>query len=250
MSSTSGAGAGTNDGSKAKGDPTPTSPQPSDVQSSLDANVDRIETDAAPEEPEIVAVRAAIGDALLKSSRRAGFLYLVVARERILDALTALRDDPATRCDYFAECLAVDYSRWNHERDVPGEKPGDPPARFEVVYNLMSVVRAARVFVKIGVDDGQSVSTAMHVYQGAEFPEKEIRDLFGIEFAGNEFLPATRFLLPDDWVGFPLRKEVGLGGEDVLFDGGDRGPAIEDRMVPHAGESFEGRTGSQDVSGR
>lgn len=242
MSSTSGAGAPTNDGSKAKDDPKPMPGQASDAQSSLDANVDRIETEVASEEPEVVAVRAAIGDALLKTSRRAGFLYLVVARDRILDALTALRDDPTTRCDYFAECLGLDYSRWNHERDVP--------ERFEVVYNLMSVARAARVFVKIGVDDGQSVPTAMHVYQGAEFPEKEIRDLFGIDFRGNEFLPATRFLLPDDWVGFPLRKEIPLGGEDVLFDGDDRGPAIEDRMVPHAGESFEGRTGSQDVSGR
>ncbi|RYG30410.1 NADH-quinone oxidoreductase subunit C, partial [bacterium] len=96
----------------------------------------------------------------------------------------------------------------------------------------------------------QSVPTVKEVYQGAEFPEKEIRDLFGIDFRGNALLAGTRFLLPDDWVGYPLRKEIGLGGEDVLFDGGDRGPAVEDRMVPHAGESFEGRTGSQDVSGR
>ena len=242
MSSIGSAGAPNDGGSKAKDDPKPMPGQPSDAQSSLDANVDRIETEAEPEAPEILAVREAIGDGLLKTSRRAGFLYLVVARDRIVAALTALRDDPRTECDYFAECLGLDYSRWNHERDVA--------ERFEVVYNLMSVKRAARVFVKIGVDDGQSVPTARGVYQGAEFPEKEIRDLFGIDFRGNDFLPATRFLLPDDWVGFPLRKEVPLGGEDVLFDGGDRGPAIEDRMVPHAGESFEGRTGSQDVSGR
>ena len=229
-------------GSKQQGTPAPAPTLASDKQSELDGSVDRVETACDPEEPEILAVRERIGDALLKHSRKAGNLYLVVQRERILDALTALRDDPRTRCDYFAECLGLDYSRWTHERDVP--------ERFEVVYNLMSVERKSRVFVKIGANDGDPIPSARGVYQGAEFPEKEIRDLFGLTFVGNDLLPGQRFLLPDDWIGFPLRKEISLGGEDVLFDGGDRGPAVEDRMVPHAGESFEGRTGSQDVSGR
>ncbi|MBN9501363.1 MAG: NADH-quinone oxidoreductase subunit C, partial [Armatimonadetes bacterium] len=79
---------------------------------------------------------------------------------------------------------------------------------------------------------------------------KEIADLYGIQFDGNEFDKGERFLLPDDWIGFPLRKEYPLGGEDVLFDQGDRGPAVEDISMPHAGESFEGKTGSEDVSGR
>jgi NADH-quinone oxidoreductase subunit C len=51
-------------------------------------------------------------------------------------------------------------------------------------------------------------------------------------------------------MGYPLRKEYPLGGEDVLFDRGQHGPAIEDVSMPHAGESFEGKTGSEDVSGR
>jgi len=71
-----------------------------------------------------------------------------------------------------------------------------------------------------------------------------------VKFEGNELAKGERFLLPDDWIGFPLRKEYPLGGEDVLFDQGDRGPAVEDVSMPHAGESFEGKTGSEDVSGR
>ena len=243
MSTTvSSAGGGNTDGSKAPGEPNPTSPLASDAVSPLDANVPRAEGPADPEAPEIAAVRGAIGDGLLGTASKGGNLYLIVERERIMDVLTTLRDDPTCRYDYFAECMGVDYSAWTHERDTAG--------RFEVVYNLMSVGRGTRVFVKLGVDDGQSVPTAKHVFLGAEFPEREIRDLFGVMFEGNDLLPGQRFLLPDDWVGFPLRKEVPLGGEDVLFDGGDRGPAIEDRMVPHAGESWEGRTGTADISGR
>jgi NADH-quinone oxidoreductase subunit C len=74
--------------------------------------------------------------------------------------------------------------------------------------------------------------------------------MYGIIFTGNELKPGERFMLPDDWVGFPLRKEYPLGGEDVLFDIGTRGPAVEDTMRPHAGESFEGKTGTEEVSGR
>lgn len=167
-------------------------------------------------------------------------LYLLADSGSVIEALTVLRD--RGRYDYFVECMGVDYSAWDLPRDLPG--------RFEVVYNLFSTARNARIFLKTSVDLDVPLPTAKGVYTGAEYPEKEIGDMFGIRILGNELDPAERFLLPDDWVGYPLRKETPLGGEDVLFDKGYRGPAVEDLMVPHAGESFEGRTGSEDVSGR
>lgn len=195
---------------------------------------------AGTERLEASKVRAALGDALLSVKVDRGDTFLCVKRERIVDVLALLKNDPDLRYDYFSECLGVDYSTWDHERDFK--------ERFEVVYNLMSLKHYSRIFVKIGVDDGQMVPTAKHLYLGAEYPEREINDMFGVMFEGNE--QTERFLLPDDWLGFPLRKEYPLGGEDVLFDRGDRGPAVEDVMMPHAGESFEGKTGSEDVSGR
>lgn len=197
---------------------------------------------ATAERAEIAVVKSAIGSGLIKTKEDRGDLFLCVQRDRIVDAITALKNDANLQYDYFVECLGVDYSRWTHARDVEG--------RFEVVYNLMSSRTYQRVFVKLGVDDGQKVPTLKHVFLGAEYPEKEIGDLYGIVFEGNELAADERFLLPDDWKGFPLRKEYPLGGEDVLFDRGDRGPAVEDLMAPHAGESFEGKTGSEDVSGR
>jgi NADH-quinone oxidoreductase subunit C len=190
---------------------------------------------------EAAKVKAKFGKDLLSVKEMFGETYLVVKRERIVDVLSFLKEDDDLQYLYFSECVGADYSAWPHTRDLK--------ERFEVIYNLMSLKHSSRIFVKIGVDDGQSVSTAKHVFAGAEYPEKEIGDLFGVKFEGNE-LVGERFLLPDDWVGYPLRKEYPLGGDDVIFDHGDRGPAVEDVSMPHAGESFEGKTGSERVSGR
>ncbi|MFN3728774.1 MAG: NADH-quinone oxidoreductase subunit C [Fimbriimonadaceae bacterium] len=195
---------------------------------------------AGTERLEVTKVRERYPEALLGVKEFRGETYLIVDRERIVDVIQFLRDDPDLKYTYFSECVGVDYSTWTHERDLPN--------RFEVVYNLMSLLHYSRIFVKVGVDDGQTVPTLKHVFLGAEYPEREINDLFGVVFAGNE--QTGRFLLPDDWVGYPLRKEYPLGGEDVLFDRGERGPAVEDIPMPHAGESFEGKTGTDEISGR
>lgn len=195
-----------------------------------------------PQSPEAKSVQAIFPDALISESLKLGSLYLCVERARIADVLALLKTDPTLGYDYFSECLGVDYSEWKEDRDLG--------TRFEVVYNLMSVSSGARVFVKVGVNEGESVPTCKGVFSGAEYPEREVQDLFGIEFEGNGPIPGERFLLPDDWVGFPLRKEFPLGGEDVVFAHGTLGPAVEDVAAPLAGESFEGTTGTEDVSSR
>ena len=197
--------------------------------------------EAVPEPREVELVRES--GALLGSKVEKGQLYLLVDRPRIREVLTLLRDHPELEYRLWSECTGVDYSAWGHTRDFS-------QGRFEVVYNLYSPRRGARILVKLSVDDGQTVPSAIPVFAGAEYPEREINDMFGVVFEGNEARRGQRFLLPDDWQGHPLRKEVPLGGEDVNFDQGTRGPAVEDVMVPHAGESFEGKTGSEDVSGR
>lgn len=194
------------------------------------------------ERMEVVKIRERLPQAFIKAKEFREETFICVKREMIRDVIALLKDDPDLQYDYFSECVGVDYSTWEHERDLD--------ERFEVVYNLMSLKHSSRIFVKLGVNDGQKVPTLKYIFLGAEYPEKEIADLYGVIFEGNELPKGERFLLPDDWIGFPLRKEYPLGGEDVLFDKGDRGPAVEDVSMPHAGESFEGKTGSEDVSGR
>ena len=194
----------------------------------------------AEDRKDVLKLRARFVADVLAVKEKRGDTYVCVARDMLAEVAQFLRDEPELAYDYYVECVGVDYLTWGHERDVQG--------RFEVVHNLYSTKSHTRLFLKVGVDDGQTVPSLKGVWLGAEYPEREIWDLFGVVFAGNE--QKDRFLLPDDWVGHPLRKDVGLGGEDVVFDQGTKGPAVEDVQSPHAGESFEGKTGSEDVSGR
>lgn len=201
---------------------------------------------ATTERADVAALQAEFGTAIQNVKEFCGDTFVSVSTNSIVKVLAFLKDHAELQYDYFSECVGVDYSTWKHERDWPS----GAAKRFEVVYNLMSSKSYQRLFIKVTVDDGERVPTCMHVFSGAEYPEREIQDLFGVIFEGNGPTAGQRFLLPDDWVGYPLRKEYPLGGEDVLFAQGTRGPAVEDISMPHAGESFEGKTGSSNTSGR
>lgn len=92
--------------------------------------------------------------------------------------------------------------------------------RFEVVINLLSIDPPARVRILVGVPAGESVPSITGVFPGADFYEREAFDLFGVEFEGHPDL--TRILLPDDWEGHPLRKDVPVGSVPVQFKGTHR----------------------------
>jgi NADH-quinone oxidoreductase subunit C len=189
---------------------------------------------------DVASLQQKFGDDILKVKVESDDVFVCVNRSQIAKVLEFLKTEPDLDYTYFVECLGADYSTWPHQRDLT--------ERFEVIYNLYSVKHRTRLFVKVGADDGQKVPTAKNVFLGADYPEREIWDLFGVVFEGNE--QTERFLLPEDWSGHPLRKEYPLGGEDVTFHEGAEGPAIEDLQQPHTGESFEGKTSSRDVSGR
>jgi NADH-quinone oxidoreductase subunit C len=175
-----------------------------------------------------------------------GQVRVRVAAERLVDVLRLLRDDDRTWFNFFSECFAVDYLDPNADRLVL-----DRTERFEVVYNLVSLPdpragkgRSARLFVKAAVpEEAPELPSAIDVYPGAEWPEREIYDMFGIRFVGHPDL--RRIFMPDDWVGHPQRKDYPLGGERVQFPGGTLGPAVGDGVVQHPGESFAGKTASE-----
>jgi NADH-quinone oxidoreductase subunit C len=180
------------------------------------------------------------GEAVLHVSEFRGDARVTVPRIQLIEIATYLRDDVDLQYRYFSECLGVDYSKWKFPRPVA--------ERFEVVYNLYSMKHFSRLFLKVPVDDGQEVPSLTGVFPGAEAPEREVWDMFGIRFSGHPDL--RRILTPPDWVGHPLRKEYPLGGEQVQFPEGTRGPSVGEIQQPFAGESFEGKTGSEDVGGR
>jgi NADH-quinone oxidoreductase subunit C len=88
--------------------------------------------------------------------------------------------------------------------------------RFEVVVNVLSMERRSRLRVRVGLPgDDPVLSSLVPVYPGANFYERETYDLFGIVFDGHPDL--TRILLPDDWEGYPLRKDYAVGSVPVQF---------------------------------
>ncbi|MDH3194177.1 MAG: NADH-quinone oxidoreductase subunit C [Acidimicrobiia bacterium] len=93
---------------------------------------------------------------------------------------------------------------------------GKRRVRFEVVANLLSVEHALRLRVRCPVPaDDTVVPSLVPTYPGANFFEREIYDMFGITFDGHPDM--TRILMPDDWVGHPLRKDFGIGDVPVQF---------------------------------
>lgn len=107
--------------------------------------------------------------------------------------------------DAFSDLFAVD-----HFAEAP---------RYEIVLNLVSMESRERVVISTRVPyDDPTVPTITNVFQGANFYEREAYDLIGIDFPGHPDL--TRILMPDEWVGHPLRKDYDIGAIPVEFKAG------------------------------
>jgi NADH-quinone oxidoreductase subunit C len=117
---------------------------------------------------------------------------LYVSREDVAAVARALRDGPELAFAFLAEVTAVDF--W----------PREP--RFEVVYILVSIVNRLRLRMKVRLPSHDPhVATVSDVWPAANWLEREVWDLFGIAFDGHP--DPRRLLMPEDWEGFPLRKD-------------------------------------------
>ena len=161
---------------------------------------------------------------------------LVVDPARLVETCTALRDEHGF--NVLSDIAAADYLGWGEQevvgyigtasgRDIndPGSRglariPDPKPKRFSISYHLVRVAEdPARLRVQVWLDDGESVASLIEVWPAADWFEREAWDMFGIRFDGHANL--VRILMPEDWEGYPLRKDYPLGGEPVRFSDED-----------------------------
>ncbi len=141
---------------------------------------------------------SSLGSMLLASKEQHGEIVLTVKRESIEDALKLLRDKHEYQ--QLMEMAGVDYPQ--------------RAERFEVVYMLMSLTRNHRIMVKVATDEDTPVPTATTLWPNAGWLEREVFDMYGVKFAGNNDL--RRILTDYGFEGHPFRKDFPLTGYTEL----------------------------------
>jgi NADH-quinone oxidoreductase subunit C len=131
---------------------------------------------------------------------------LIVRPAKVLEVLRWLRDEPSQRYTLLMSVHGADYL------------PAEP--RFGVHYELLSMERVERLHVKALLDDPDTpelpeIDSCVELFPTADFQEREIYDMFGVRFRGHPDL--RRILMPEDYEGFPQRRDFPVGGEPVLF---------------------------------
>jgi NADH-quinone oxidoreductase subunit C len=149
----------------------------------------------ASDHPLFKRLREKFGEGVTDASEFVGQLSVRVARERIVDVCEFLKTDAASKFDFLSDLTCVHY-------------PDNFDAPFEIVYNLLSISRNARVRLKVSAGESEGVDSVTRVWTTANWMEREVYDLFGVTFDNHPDL--RRILLPDDWQGHPLRKDYPL----------------------------------------
>ena len=131
-------------------------------------------------------------------------------RDGLLALVRALHADGYLVC---LDVTAVDYLTYDAPRPLP---EGIEAERFEVVYQLLHHGERSRLRLRVQVPaDDAVVPSLFELHPGTEAAEREVYDMFGISFSGHPDL--TRILMPEDWVGHPLRKDNHSGRIPVQF---------------------------------
>jgi NADH-quinone oxidoreductase subunit C len=172
---------------------------------------DTEEPASAPVADEVAAaVLARFPGAVFVSSHGQPVVY--VDRAAVADVARFLRDEE--QFTMLVDTVVVDHLLDGTRLRVNGVEP----ERFEVVLNFLSHARNRRLRVVCQVPESDpTIPSLVPVYPGANFPERESYDLFGIVFDGHPDM--TRILMPDDWHGFPLRKDDAAARVPVTFKG-------------------------------
>lgn len=153
------------------------------------------------EDPLLLALQAEFGADKVSGQTFLGQKIYTLAPDVLYDGLLFLRDRREWNFDYLVDLTALDYL------------PEDP--RFCLVYHLYSYPAGLLIRVKSRVREGEYAPSVSSIWNVADWLEREVYDMFGLEFSGHPDL--RRILLPEDWHGFPLRKDYDIKLQDQAW---------------------------------
>lgn len=142
------------------------------------------------------SLSARFGDSIVEFCSYLGQEFLITRPEAVIPIIDWLKTEAGF--DYLVDVTAVDYP--------------ERPERFELIYILYSFSRNQRIRIKTSIPEGYRPASATGVHPTANWLEREVFDMFGIEFAGHPDM--RRILMPEEWQGHPLRKDYSILRQD------------------------------------
>ena len=150
----------------------------------------------------VTTLQVTAPDAVSHISYYVGDWTIVVPLAQMIVALRHLRDAPDAAFDFCSDVTATDW-------------PPRKEARFDLVYCLYSTRHRHRIRVKVRAGEHDPVPSVTDLWPAANWLEREVYDMFGVGFTGHP--DRRRILMPDDWQGFPQRKDYPLEGPGELL---------------------------------
>jgi NADH-quinone oxidoreductase subunit C len=151
------------------------------------------------ENPAAVVIQQELPDAIVDAKSAFGEVTLAIAPAHIVNVCRVLKDSAGF--ERLSGVTAVDW--W----------PREP--RFEVVYLLHSIRKNTRLRLTVGLGEDEEIDSVCSVWRGANWYEREVFDLFGIQFRNHPNL--ERIMMPADWEGHPLRKDYPVHGHKYSY---------------------------------
>lgn len=148
----------------------------------------------------LIDTKQMLGDAMLMEQKTCdGIQTIWVKKEAIVNTLKLLKNNTSLSLKTLYDLTAIDERMRRSRHD-------QPDSRFTVVYQLLSLEKNQYLRIKVPLlDEYDSLPSVISVFKNASWYEREIFDMFGIKFEGHPHL--RRILMPESWVGYPLRKE-------------------------------------------
>jgi len=148
------------------------------------------------EHPLVKKVKERFSAAILETNYFRGEVTHTVKKDILLELCRFLKEDPDLSFNFLVDVCGVDYL------------PRNP--RFEVVYHLYSIPKRHRLRIKVRIEEGETIPSVSSIWKASDWAEREAYDMFGIVFEGHPDL--KRIYMPQNWEGFPLRKDYPLRG--------------------------------------